>query len=161
MHKLFNAVAAALGGALVLTAGIAATGDRPAAPAPPTFARDVAPILYKNCVACHRAGEIAPMSLMTYAEVRPWARAIRQATSQGIMPPWHADAPAGTFDNERKLTDAEKDVIARWVTAGAPQGDPKDLPAPPQFPEGWQIGKPDVVFEMQEEFAVPASGTIE
>jgi hypothetical protein len=159
MRKLFSSLAIA-GGMLVMTA-VTTAGVEGQPPAPPTFSRDVAPILYKNCVTCHRAGEIAPMSLITYNEVRPWARAIRQATSQGVMPPWHADAPAGAFENERRLTDAEKDVIARWVAAGAPQGDAKDLPPAPQFTDGWQIGKPDVVFEMQEEYAVPASGTIE
>jgi hypothetical protein len=162
MHKLFSVFLC--GGVLVLTAAIAATDSRDtsdAAAPVPTFTRDVAPILYKNCVACHRAGEIAPMSLITYAEVRPWARGIRQAVAQGIMPPWHADAPAGTFENERRLTDTEKDILSRWAAGGAPQGDPKDLPAPPQFTDGWRIGKPDMIFEMPEEYAVPASGTIE
>ena len=154
------------GGLLTLAAVIAAgstteSASQAPAPASPTFTRDVAPILYKNCVACHRAGEIAPMSLITYDDVRPWARGIRQAVAQGVMPPWHADAPTGTFENERRLTDAEKDVIARWVAGGAPQGDPKDLPPVPAFTRGWRIGTPDAVFEMQEEYAVPASGTIE
>jgi len=161
MPKLFGGLVALFGGAVIVAATTTAPVDGQTALTSPTYTRDVAPILYKNCVACHRAGEIAPMSLMTYAEVRPWARTIRQATAQGIMPPWHAAAPAGTFENERRLTDVEKDVIARWVAAGAPQGDPKDLPSPPHFTEGWQIGKPDVVFEMPEEYAVPASGTIE
>jgi mono/diheme cytochrome c family protein len=161
MQKLLNALVFAVAGGLIFTGALRASAERPPASATPTFARDVAPILYKNCVACHRQGEIAPMSLITYAEVRPWARAIRQATAQGIMPPWHADAPPGTFENERRLTDEEKDVIARWAAAGAPEGDPKDLPAPPTFSEGWRIGTPDVVLEMQEEYAVPASGTVE
>ena len=161
MRKLVNAVAASVGVILAVTVATGASSGRPPAPAAPTFTRDVAPILYKNCVACHRAGEIAPMSLITYAEVRPWARAIRQATAQGVMPPWHADAPAGTFENERRLSDEEKDVIARWVARGAPEGEPTDLPAPPTFPQGWQIGTPDAVFEMEEDYAVPASGTID
>ncbi len=162
MHRLFCAFVAA--GVLVLSVAIGATSDGQApsgTASVPTFTRDVAPILYKNCVACHRAGEIAPMSLMTYNDVRPWARGIRQAVAQGVMPPWHADAPDGTFENERRLTAAEKDVIARWVAGGAPQGDPKDLPPAPQLTEGWRIGKPDAVFEMAEDYAVPASGTIE
>jgi hypothetical protein len=161
MHKLFSAFLG--GGVLVLTVATAASNgpQQGASPAPPTFTRDVAPILYNNCVACHRAGEAAPMSLITYNEVRPWARAIRQAVAQGVMPPWHADAPAGTFENERRLSDADKDIIARWVAAGAPQGDPKELPAPPQFTDGWRIGKPDVILEMQEDYSVPANGTIE
>jgi hypothetical protein len=131
------------------------------AAAPPTFARDVAPILNANCVVCHRPGDIAPMSFVTYNDTRPWARAIEKAVVDGIMPPWHADAPAGTFENERRLTAAEKDTIRRWVAGGAPQGDPADTPAPPVFTDGWRIGKPDAVLEMQEEYAVPAKGTIE
>src|SRR5687768_883921 len=104
----------------------AAPGEAPApAAATPTFARDVAPILYKNCASCHRKGEIGPMALMTYEEVRPWARAIGTAVETGLMPPWHADAPRGTFENERYLSDADKDVIARWVAGGAPRGDLK------------------------------------
>jgi hypothetical protein len=161
MRKLFNAPLALCGAILTVTVVTTGSVDGQAPSSPPTFARDVAPILYRNCVTCHRAGEIAPMPLITYNEVRPWARAIRQATAQGVMPPWHADAPAGTFENERRLTEAEKEIIARWVTAGAPQGNAKDLPDAPRFTDGWQIGKPDVVFEMQEEYAVPAAGTIE
>jgi hypothetical protein len=161
MSKLVNAILAGVCAIAAFTAAISATDDRESPPAAPTFSRDVAPILYKHCVTCHRAGEIAPMSLITYSEVRPWARGIRQAVAQGVMPPWHADAPVGTFENERRLSDAEKDVIASWVAAGAPQGDPKDLPPAPHFTDGWQIGQPDAVFEMQEEYAVAASGTIE
>jgi copper type II ascorbate-dependent monooxygenase-like protein len=127
----------------------------------PTFAKDVAPILYKNCVGCHRPGEIAPMSLLTYKDARPWAKAIRDEVSEGNMPPWHADAPKGTFHNERLLTDAEKDTLVRWANGGARQGDPKDLPPVPALVEGWQIGKPDVVFEMAEDYKVPAEGTIQ
>jgi hypothetical protein len=127
----------------------------------PTFTHDVAPILYANCVTCHRAGEIAPMSLLAYQEARPWARAISRNVHDGVMPPWHADAPAGTFSNERRLTPREKDLLERWAAAGAPEGEPKDLPPSPAFTEGWRIGKPDVVFEMQEDYAVPEKGTIE
>jgi hypothetical protein len=127
----------------------------------PTFTHDIAPILYANCVECHRAGEIAPMSLMTYAEVRPWAKAIVRQVASGAMPPWHAEAPHGTFRNERSLTQDQKDLIERWAAAGAPEGNPADLPAAPTFTTGWRIGTPDAIFEMQEEFAVPATGTIE
>jgi hypothetical protein len=139
----------------------------PAAPTPaaqataaPTYARDVAPILQKHCVACHRPGEIAPMSLMTFQDVRPWARGIAKAVADGVMPPWHAANADGIFENERKLTPAEKDVIARWAAAGALEGDPRQTPAPPALVEGWRIGTPDVVLEMKEAFSVPASGTI-
>jgi hypothetical protein len=127
----------------------------------PTFTRDVAPILYANCVTCHRPGEIAPMSLVTYQEVRPWARAISKKIEDGVMPPWHADAPSATFSNERTLTTAEKTTISRWATAGAPEGDPKDLTPAPTFAQGWGIGTPDAIFEMPEDYPVPARGTIE
>ncbi len=126
----------------------------------PTFSRDVAPIIFKNCASCHRPGDIAPMSLLTYDQVRPWAKSIREKVALGQMPPWHSTAPRGTFSNDRRLTDQEKDTISRWVSAGAPQGDPKDLPAAPKFAEGWEIGTPDVVLPMPKPFAVPASGTI-
>ena len=129
--------------------------------ATPTFSKDVAPILFRNCVTCHRPGESAPMSLMTYADARPWARAMSRRVTDGSMPPWHADNPIGTFENERSLTATEKDVIARWSDAGAPEGDPKDLPARPAFTEGWSIGTPDAVFEMAEDYAIPAKGTIQ
>jgi hypothetical protein len=127
----------------------------------PTFAKDVAPILFKNCVGCHRPGEIAPMSLLTYQDARPWAKAIRDEVSEGNMPPWHADAPKGTFHNERSLTDAEKDILVKWANGGAQRGNLKDLPPTPTFAEGWQVGKPDVVLEMREEYKLPAEGTVQ
>jgi hypothetical protein len=164
MTKLFGAglaIAVLLWPAIAATPAQAQDESRPELHATPTFARDVAPILFKNCVQCHRAGEIAPMSLVTYAEVRPWARAIRKAIADGVMPPWHADAPHGTFENERRLSASDKAIIARWVDAGALEGDPRDLPALPALVDGWRIGTPDAVFEMQEDYAVPASGTVE
>ncbi|MBA2260170.1 MAG: thiol-disulfide isomerase [Acidobacteria bacterium] len=127
----------------------------------PTYTRDVAPILYKNCTQCHRPGEIAPMSLLTYDEVRPWAKSIRDEVSDGTMPPWHADAPHGTFLNDRSLTAREKDVIAKWANGGAPKGDPKDMPPVPAYSDGWALGKPDAVFEMEEPYKLPADGTIQ
>ena len=127
----------------------------------PTFTRDVAPILFKNCAGCHRPGEIAPMSFLTYEDVRPWAKGIRDEVVDGTMPPWHADAPHGTFLNERRLTDAEKDTIKKWANGGAPKGDPKDMPAAPPFADGWTVGTPDIVFEMPEPYKLPAEGTIQ
>jgi hypothetical protein len=126
----------------------------------PTFSKDIAPILYKNCVSCHRPGEIAPMPLLTYAQVRPWARAIRERVELGAMPPWHAEALAGTFVNERRLTAAEKDTLVRWVSNGAPEGNPKDMPTAPAYSAGWTIGTPDAVFTMAQPYEVPASGEI-
>lgn len=143
-----------------LAAALSAAAPERSAPSVPTFTRDVAPILYKNCTTCHRPGEIAPMSLLTYEDARPRAQAIRDEVGEGHMPPWHADAPAGTFENERGLTDAEKKTLFAWVDGGAPKGDPKDLPPQPQYADGWSIGKPDVVFEMPEDYQIPASGTV-
>jgi mono/diheme cytochrome c family protein len=119
------------------------------APREVTFNRDVAPILFKNCVVCHRPNDIAPMSLMTYKETRMWARPIRDAVVNRKMPPWHADPQVGDFINDPRLTDAEIATIDSWVRTGAREGDPKDLPPAPAFAEGWHI-KPDVVFTIPE-----------
>ena len=127
----------------------------------PTFSKDVAPILYKSCVSCHRPGEAAPMSLLTYEQARPYAKAIANAVAKRTMPPWHADAPAGTFHNERVLSDGDRQTLTAWATGGAPNGDAKDLPAQPVFAEGWALGKPDLVLEMLEDYRIPAKGTIQ
>jgi len=127
----------------------------------PTFSKDVAPIVFTKCASCHRPGEVAPMSLTTFKEVRPWAGAIRDKVSTRVMPPWHADRAYGTFRNNPSLSQAEIDTIVSWVNAGAPEGNPKDTPALPKFAEGWQIGKPDQVFEMAADFEIPARGTID
>ena len=147
--------------ALLIAVSVNTRAQQSAPAGTPTFTHDIAPILYANCVECHRAGEIAPMSLITYAEVRPWAKGIVRQVSSGVMPPWQADAPHGTFRNERGLTPAQKDLIERWDAAGAPEGNPADLPPAPSFAAGWRIGQPDVIFEMQEDYAVPARGTIQ
>ena len=126
----------------------------------PTFSTDVAPILYKNCATCHRPGEIAPMSLLTYEQARPWAKSIKEKVALGQMPPWHATQDRGIFSNDRRLTVAEKDTLIRWASNGAPQGNPQDLPPVPKFIDGWEIGQPDQVFTMAKAYEVPASGTI-
>jgi len=131
-----------------------------AADAIPTYSADVAPILYKNCASCHRPNDIAPMPLLTYEQTRPWAKSIREKVSLGQMPPWHSTEPRGTFSNDRRLTDSDKDTLVRWASNGAPQGDPKDLPPQPKFTDGWEIGSPDTVFTMQKAYDVPESGTI-
>jgi len=125
-----------------------------------TFTRDIAPILFQRCVECHRPGEIAPMSLMTYQEVRPWAKAIRERVVERSMPPWFADPHYGKFANDPSLSQNEIDTVVAWVNAGSPKGDDKDLPPAPRFTAGWTIGQPDVVLEMQEEYSIPAEGTI-
>jgi len=125
-----------------------------------TFSKDVAPVFYKNCAACHRPGEIAPMSLMTFKDARPWARSIREKVLDGTMPPWHADSQHGSFKNDRRLSKKDIDTIVAWVDGGTAEGSPKDLPKPPQFTDGWQIGKPDVVLTMPREYNVPAEGVV-
>jgi hypothetical protein len=150
-------------GAVALRAGAAPEPQSPPKPAAdvPTFSKDVAPILYKNCTTCHRPGEIAPMSLLTYDDARPHAKAIRDEINEGHMPPWHANAPRGTFANERLLTDAERDTLLKWASNGAPKGDPADLPPVPKYTDGWSLGTPDAVFEMIEPYKVPAEGEIQ
>jgi hypothetical protein len=144
----------------IASLGLAA--DQTASPqAGPTYTKDVAPILFRNCTSCHRPGEIAPMSLLTYDDVRPRAKDIRDEVGEGHMPPWHADAPKGTFLNERGLTDDEKQTLLRWVANGAPKGDARDMPPAPTYPDGWAIGTPDIVLEMAEAYEVPAEGTIQ
>jgi hypothetical protein len=127
----------------------------------PVFSKDIAPILYRHCASCHRAGQIAPMSLLSYEEVRPWAASIREKVATGAMPPWHSAAPTGQFSNDRRLSDAEKGLISRWVAGGGPKGDVKDLPPVPAFADDWEIGKPDAVITMPEPYVVPARGTID
>jgi hypothetical protein len=150
--------------ALSIVGVVAAVGvgaQSPAATQPvPTFSRDVAPILYKNCTNCHRPGEIAPMSLLTYSDARPWAKSIATRVARGTMPPWHADPAHGEFLNDRRLSDADKDTIARWVAVGAPEGEMKDLPEQPKYADGWMIGQPDAVLSMQEDYPLPANGEV-
>lgn len=123
-----------------------------------TFNKEVAPIFFKNCAECHRPGEAAPFSVLTYREVRPWAKSIRAQVINRTMPPWHADPHYGQFQNERRLTQAEIETISGWVDGGAREGEAGDLPAAPQFIDGWNIGRPDVVLSMPEPYTVEASG---
>lgn len=147
---------AALGTLFVAASATPSAFGQSAAADDPTFARDVAPILQRSCQACHRTGSMAPMSLLTYQEVRPWARAIREKVAGRIMPPWHIDPTVGVreFANDISLSDAEIDTVVRWVDAGAPQGDPNDMPPPIEWPEDdiWrlgdeypELGEPDLV----------------
>ena len=127
-----------------------------------TFTRDVAPIIFNKCSICHRPGEVAPMPLTSYQEVRPWSKAIREEVAERTMPPWFADPHKSTlkFGNDRRLTQKEIDTIVAWVDAGAPKGDDKDLPAMPKFTPGWTFGEPDLVIEMPIDFEVPAEGEL-
>src|ERR1700680_892208 len=122
-----------------------------------TYNKDVLPILQKNCQTCHRPGEVAPMSLLTYSEARPWAKAIKAAVVSQKMPPWFADPNVGHFSNERRLTPAEIATLSSWADNGAAEGSAKDAPAPVKFVDGWHI-KPDVIVEMPTAFHVPATG---
>ena len=132
---------------------LAASGSAFAQPSV-SFTKDVAPILQRSCQGCHRAGQMAPMSLMTYEEVRPWARAIRSKVSQRVMPPWHLDKTVGIqeYQNDISLSDAQIDTVVRWVDAGAPRGNPADLPPPVDWPDDqvWHLAEtygrePDLV----------------
>jgi peroxiredoxin len=126
-----------------------------------TYSRQIARILQERCVVCHRQGEIAPFALTNYDEVAGWSEMIDEVVQQGRMPPWHAVDPVGRFVNDVRLSPDEKSTIQRWVRAGAPQGDPKDLPEPRQFTVGWQIPQPDLVLAVQKQpFQVPASGEV-
>jgi hypothetical protein len=128
-----------------------ATGDL-------TFNKDIASLFFKNCAECHRPGAAAPFSALTYKDVRPWAKSIREKVLTREMPPWHADSHTGQWANDRRLTQKEIETIAAWVGQGAPEGSPGDLPPMPEFVEGWTIGKPDLVLTMPEEFTLEASG---
>lgn len=128
----------------------------------PTFGRDILPLLQTHCQECHRPGEVAPMPLMTYAQARPWARAIRSSVLSGKMPPWFADPCCGKFANDRSLSASERDTIARWVDAGSKQGDPKQAPPPRVWAEGWNLpSQPDAVFAMPHAFTLPAKESVD
>src|SRR5467141_692725 len=123
-------------------------------PAQTTFTKDVAPILQQNCQTCHRPGEAAPFSLLTYEQARPWAKAIKSEVLHKKMPPWFADPHYGKFSNDRALSQSDINTLVAWVDAGAPLGDPKDMPPQKQFVEGWTIPKPDIVFQLPQPFPV-------
>jgi peroxiredoxin len=126
-----------------------------------TFWHDVAPILWKNCVECHRRNQPGPMELLTYQDAVGWAPQIAEETAAGRMPPWHADPRIGHFKNARALTDTDKAVLTRWSRGGAKEGERADGQAPPTFADSeWAIGTPDLVVELPKEEAVPAEGVV-
>jgi hypothetical protein len=155
-----RAGALAIAAAGILLLPTIAGAQTPAAGAQPTFSKDIAPILQRSCVSCHRPGEMAPMSLMTYEDARPWARSIKTRTSAREMPPFHIDKSIGitSFKNDPSLTDAEIAMIGRWVDAGAPRGNPADMPPPRQFADtsAWQF-TPDIVVKFPA-YKVPVAG---
>src|SRR5437016_6201659 len=154
-------------GVYVLSAALVVPASAAAADAAktPTYTKDIAPIFQEKCEACHRPDSMAPMSLTTFAEARPWARSIKTRVGDRQMPPWQIDRTVGIqkFKNDRSLTDEQVDTIVRWVDAGAPQGDPKDMPAPKQWSDGqgWNFAaafgqkEPDLIIKSYD-FTMPA-----
>jgi hypothetical protein len=144
---------------LVLASTVAAWG---ADSKPVTFSKDVAPILQRACQNCHRPGSIAPMSLLTYNEARPWARSIKTKVALRQMPPWHIDRNVGVnkFKDDPSLSDEEIATISAWVDAGSPEGNPADMPPPRQFTDldKWHIGKPDIIVSMAKPYMLKAKG---
>jgi hypothetical protein len=148
-----------LGSALLIPGTVSAAEKGRAA----TFSKDIAPILQEKCQSCHRPGEMAPMPLRTYQEVRPWARSIRNKVSKREMPPWFIDRNVGIqqYKNDWSLSDAQIETIVKWVDAGAPEGNAADLPPTRGFPssDGWNIGKPDLVVVQEKPFKMYAQGS--
>ena len=124
----------------------------------PTFNKDVAPILWKNCAGCHRPGEVGPFPLLTYKDAAKRADFLVDITESRRMPPWKPEPGFGEFHDEQRLTEKELKTLADWSKNGTPEGDPKDLPALPTFSDGWQLGTPDLVLKMPESYTVPADG---
>jgi len=144
---------------LVVALGAAGIGALEGPPPPAvTFTEHIAPIVYQNCVTCHRAGEAAPFPLITYDDVKKHAKTIVKVTESRYMPPWHATHGFGDFADERRLTDEQIATIADWFNHGMPEGDPAKLPALAKFPDGWHLGTPDLVLKMPVGFDLPASG---
>ena len=165
-----NARSLLVGSAGILVLAVAATpvnvtaqtGQPATHPTSLTYAKDVAPIMQRSCQTCHRPGTNAPMSFLTYEDVRPWARAIKNKVTQRLMPPWHIERNVGIqkFKDDPSLSDSEIATIAAWVDGGAPKGSVGDMPPAPTFPddEAWHIGKPDLIVEIPKPHIVPAAG---
>ena len=148
-------------GVFVMMPAIAAAQTPATSDQEVTFTRDVAPIFQRSCVTCHRPNQIAPMSLISYQEVRPWARSIRNRVSTRVMPPWHLDRRIGIqdFKIDPSLTDEEIATIVQWVDAGAPRGNPADMPPLREFADAdaWQNGEPELIVRFPD-LTVPAAG---
>ena len=129
------------------------------AAAKPVFSTGIAPIIFRSCTSCHRPGEAAPFTLMSYQDVKKRGALIAAVTQSRYMPPWHATPGYGDFIDVHRLSDEEIATIKQWVDSGMPEGDPAKTPALPKFPEGWQLGKPDIVLTMPQAFDLPASGS--
>ena len=123
-----------------------------------TYYKDVQPILQNGCQTCHRPGEVGPFALLTYQDVRKRGKMIQLVTEKRTMPPWHPAPGHGEFRDELRLSDAQIALLKRWVETGMPEGDVKKQPKPPEFPDGWQLGKPDLIVAMEKPQVVPAGG---
>lgn len=160
--ELVDALEALLAGRPIVTAKTEAPGCLIGRVTPPkaegavVFTRDIVPLLQKHCQECHRPGQIGPMALLQYDDAVAWAETIREVVAERRMPPWFADPKFGKFVNDRRLPEADRKLLLAWVEQGCPQGDPKYLPPPREFAEGWRMGKPDLVLQMPTEFDVPA-----
>ncbi len=166
-HDLVDALEDLLGGRQVARPEVAAVGcpiDRASdgtAKVGVTYCRDIAPILERRCVSCHRPGQIGPFSLASYRSASGRAAAIAEAVEERRMPPWHADPRHGRFANDARLTDRERELIVGWARGGRLEGDPADLPAPVDRPDGWRISRPDLVISMPAPYNVPARGVVD
>ncbi len=129
-----------------------------AADTPPTFNKDIAPIIFQHCSSCHRPNEVGPFPLLTYAQARSRAKQIARVVERKIMPPWKPSAGHEVFKNARTLSDAQIAVIQAWAQAGAPEGAASDLPPAPQYPEGWHLGEPDLIIKIAKPYVIPAEG---
>ena len=166
-RELADALDAVVGGRDVKTPFVAAAGcklgrEKPvvAAATPVTYHADVAGILNTRCAMCHRPGEAGPFPLLNFRQAKAWGEMIKEVVADGVMPPWHADAPPGHFRNDRRLTAAEKATLTAWVDQGCPEGDPAKAPPAPQFQDGWRLGRvPDKVYKMNKTVPVPAQGS--
>jgi hypothetical protein len=126
--------------------------------AAPEFHRDIAPIIHGKCSACHRPGQAAPFALLTYEQVKKRAKQIVEVTGERVMPPWHADRGIVEYANDRSLSDSQIDTLREWLEVGSPEGDLSHQKPLPEFPEGWEVGKPDLEVAMAEPFTIPAEG---
>lgn len=158
MRRAIPLASLALGGLCLAFVPASLPRDRAAIKAVPTYSKDIAPILNKNCVECHRAGEVAPFSLIGYENAKKWARMEAEVTHSRLMPPWKAVPGFGDFKNPRRLTEREIDLIRQWSAAGSPRGNAHDEPKPPTFTSDWTLGKPDIELSATAPFTLGAEG---
>ena len=125
----------------------------------PTWSRDIAPVLYKNCTTCHHAGGAGPFSLITYGDARRWGPQVLVVTQSRFMPPWLPQPGYGDFADVRRLSDSDRSLIQRWVANKMPEGNASEAPAPPHYDATWQFGKPDLILKVPSSFTLPAGGT--